>query len=289
MIVDDEPLTREYMKINVPLIDNRWRVTAEAMEGCEALDILQKQQFDLIITDIKMPVMDGLELCSLISKRCPGQKVIIISGYDEFAFAKEAIRYGVHEYLLKPIVKEELQAALNKIAIQIERKKNEQLIYKTMVTLLAEDPKKQVVENLLKTVVPVSDIVQLFESNNSQLNCTANEHDIVKKTIEYIYEHYSEPISLALIADKIGVSPCYLSNLFHKNVGESYIKFLTKVRMEQAAKLLKLKPLAKICDIAEKVGYTSVKHFSYVFKQYFNTTPGEYQSKKSPAKGIDDI
>lgn len=104
-------------------------------------------------------------------------------------------------------------------------------------------------------------------------------NDIVQKAKEYIYVHYREPLSLALIAEKIGVSSSYLSNIFHKSVGESYIKFLTRVRMEQAEKLLKSTPPYKVYDISERVGYISVKHFSFIFKKYFKISPGEYQEK----------
>src|SRR5437899_1762258 len=95
LIVDDEPLTREYLKLHIPVLHPDWHVTAEAMDGSEAWEILQKMKFDLIITDIKMPIMDGLELCRLIYERNPKQKTVILSGFDEFSLAKEAMRYGV--------------------------------------------------------------------------------------------------------------------------------------------------------------------------------------------------
>lgn len=73
------------------------------------------------------------------------------------------------------------------------------------------------------------------------------------------------------------ISQLYISKIFHENVGESYIKFITRIRMEYAAKLLKIKPYEKIFSIAEKVGYYNLKHFNFVFKEYYNMTPSEYQ------------
>lgn len=247
MIVDDEPLTREYMKYNIPLLNDKWQVVSEAMEGSEALELLKYKPVDLIVTDIKMPVMDGLELCRKLSEKHLVQKIIILSGYDEFAFAREALRYGVSEYILKPIVKDELKKALDRVTEQIETENNREIAYKAMTG-----------------IYPCNDY---------------DDQDIIAKAKQYIYTHYSEPISLALVAEKTGVSSGYLSNIFHKNVGESYIKFVTRIRMEQAERLLKIKPLQKIQDISEKVGYISVKHFSYVFKKYFNMSPSEYQQK----------
>ncbi|MNV76108.1 HTH-type transcriptional regulator YesS [compost metagenome] len=106
-----------------------------------------------------------------------------------------------------------------------------------------------------------------------------DEQDIVARAITYICEHYAEPISLAFIADKIGVSSAYLSSVFSQRHEEGYIKFLTRIRMEQAAKLLKQSNHYKIADIATKVGYLSSKHFSHVFKQHYGLPPGEFQEQ----------
>lgn len=123
MIVDDEPLTREYFKLNIHKLDERWEVVAEAMEGSEALEILDKLNIDLVITDIKMPVMDGLELCKVVSEKYPNIKLVILSGYDEFDFARQAVKYGVVDYILKPIVKEELKSMLGKVAKVLDEQK----------------------------------------------------------------------------------------------------------------------------------------------------------------------
>lgn len=120
-------------------------------------------------------------------------------------------------------------------------------------------------------------IIKLFDSNHFPNAVILDEQNIVTKAKEIIYAHYSEPLSLALIAERIDVSSGYLSHIFHKKVNEPYIKFLTRVRMEQAAKLLKEKPAAKVYEVAEKVGYLSVKHFCYVFKQFHGMPPGEFQ------------
>lgn len=120
------------------------------------------------------------------------------------------------------------------------------------------------------------DIISLFLPNEHKEN---SQNNIIEQAKHYIYSHYSEPLSLMLIAEKIGITPSYLSNCFHKNVGKSYIKFLTEVRMEQAGKLLRTHPNAKIYDITEKVGYISVKHFSHIFKQYYGIPPGEYKEQ----------
>ncbi|WP_168120095.1 response regulator [Paenibacillus sp. HB172176] len=430
MIVDDEPLTRSYVRSHIGSLHEEWECAGEAADGEEALTLLnQDEHFDLIITDIKMPGMSGLELARELAKRPGRPKMIILSGYDEFALAKEAMQYGVTDYLLKPIVREELAETLEKMAVQLAAERTEKAAYETMLAL-SDESRAGVARNFLRAVVTDNhseigmlypllfrlkislleaeggmlivaldekqllekgfslsdqalfryivhqtateltaeskDIVlfiddeertvllvpgedaehvrarcgQLYEElaakiaemtglrlwgaagaseqHALQLNHSysganqalkrrlttslsappvlfyesprsgslvaaesgkSSEHEIVTKAKAYIHAHFAEPISLALIAEKLEVSAGYLSSLFHQNAQESYIKFLTRIRMEHAAELLRSKPSEKIYDIAEKVGYVSVKHFSYVFKQHFGMPPGEYQEK----------
>jgi AraC-like DNA-binding protein len=101
----------------------------------------------------------------------------------------------------------------------------------------------------------------------------------VESAKEFICTHYHEQISLALVADNLKVTPSYLSDLFHKCMGEPYTKFLTRVRMEQALLLLKSNPNEKIYKIADKTGFVSAKHFNSVFKKYYGFTPTEYINK----------
>ena len=533
LIVDDEPLTRHYFKMNAHLMHPEWICAAEADDGAEALKLLDRgESFDLIVTDIRMPGMSGLELARRLSTRPTRPRVVILSGYDEFSLAKEAMHYGVYDYLLKPIVKEEIIAVLTKTADRLSADRADEAAYCTLLSLSSESG-HQITRNFLRAVVSDNDmeikvlypllfrmkiglleaegaimIVDLDESQllerdisnrhlslyryivhqtaaeltaassgiypfidneertvflvcgddaadthhrcgrlydelartvlamtkmhlwgavgsseldvlqlgasyrnavsalkyrlfaeperpftlfaaddekdarsqrldkavaslhaaiadnderhlHAELQSIAsevapldrrrlldlgtyilgwpnvgyseetmkkpvdgalrkmkqlvlpnadsysreeavtfyhrmldglrdaerdqnlpeaigvNENEIVTKVKAYILAKFSEPLSLAHIAEMMGVTPSYLSSLFHQNTQESYIKFLTRVRMEHAASLLRLKPAEKVYDVAEKVGYLSVKHFSYVFKQYFGIPPGE--------------
>lgn len=262
LIVDDESLTRLYIRQNISKLDEKWEMAGEASDGAEALQFLASNKVDLVITDIRMPVMDGLELCAKMYHKYPGQRTVILSGYDEFSYAQQAIRYGVDDYLLKPVVEEELQAALQKAAANIGKDAGRLKAH----VFTEESPLKTSGSSLI---------------NGRQLEPSdpAIEQTVVNFALDYINCHYCEPISLVQLAEHAGVTSNYLSSIFHKQVGESYIKYLTRVRMEQAAKLLKAKPPEKISKVSEKIGYVSVKHFLNVFKQHFNCTPGEYRSK----------
>ena len=189
-----------------------------------------------------MPGMTGLELCEKIVDMNPEQYIVIISGYNEFEFAQEAISYGVKGYLLKPITTEKLEAVLNKAQ-------------------------------------------RHFESiNKSPVNSVAMpdpiwENELIVKAKEYIWNNYKKPISLVEVAQELSVSANYLSTLFRQELGQSYINYLTTLRMEKAVEDINAHPRKKIYEVAEAVGYVSVKHFIHVFKKERGISPGEYQKQ----------
>lgn len=120
--IDDEPMVKKMLG---KLIDatERFKVVAEAEDGLEALRLIEQHAPDLILTDIRMPIMDGLELLQELHMRNQKPKVVILSGYDDFTFAQQAIRYGASEYLLKPIRPALLQETLDRIFISLEQEK----------------------------------------------------------------------------------------------------------------------------------------------------------------------
>ena len=125
-LVEDEIVTREGIRDNVNWKDNRFEFSGEATDGDSALPLIQAVKPDVLITDIKMPFMDGLQLCKIIRERMPWVKIVILSGHDEFEFAQEAIKLGVNEYLLKPITVQEMHKVLHKLAAQLDHEKSEE-------------------------------------------------------------------------------------------------------------------------------------------------------------------
>ncbi|WP_431803116.1 response regulator transcription factor [Halobacillus andaensis] len=121
MIVDDEPIICQGLKFTVPWDELEAEVVAEAYDGEEALEIVQDSHVDVILTDVKMPVMDGLELSEQIHQQYPEIHMIMISGYDEFEYAKRAMRQGVKDYLLKPVDIEELMGLIQSIKKQMDK------------------------------------------------------------------------------------------------------------------------------------------------------------------------
>ena len=125
-LVEDEIVTRQGIRDNVDWKANGFEFSGEATDGDMALPLIQATKPDVLITDIKMPFMDGLQLCKIIRERMPWVKIIILSGHDEFEYAQEAIKLGVNEYLLKPITVQEMHKVLQKLAAQLDHEKSEQ-------------------------------------------------------------------------------------------------------------------------------------------------------------------
>jgi len=121
LLVDDERLTREAISQNVPWNNIGFALIGTAENGKEAVALVEKEQPDLVLTDICMPVMDGIALSGYLYEHYPETKVIIISGYDDFEYAKQAIKYGVSNYILKPITSSELVEELEKTRLKIEQ------------------------------------------------------------------------------------------------------------------------------------------------------------------------
>ena len=143
-LVEDETVIREGLRDRIPWDQFGYRFVGEAADGEMALPLIRKTKPDVLITDIKMPFMDGLSLSKIVSKEFPRMKIIIISGYDDFAYAVEMLRNGVREYILKPIEREKITEILKKLNAEIESRKekeenNQKIGYQQMRHLMLSD------------------------------------------------------------------------------------------------------------------------------------------------------
>ena len=249
LIVEDEPLMREYLMLHLTSIHGMWKTEGCARDGLEALALLKAKPFDLVITDIKMPHMDGLELADYIHVNHPGTDVIILTGYSEFDYARAAVRANAADYLLKPLQDVELHKALSKLAT------------------------KRMAADSVPAAVPVPAEAAPKEPAQDDPGI------LVQRARTYIRAHFSEPLSLNEVANTLAVNPAYLSSIFKSERGESYSKFILRLRMERATLLLRTYSAGKVNDIALEVGYSSTKHFYSVFKDYFGVTPNEYRNQ----------
>lgn len=138
-LVEDEFIVREGIKNNIDWSKFGYEFCGEASDGELAFPMIQKLKPDIVITDIRMPFMDGLELSKLIKKELPETEIIILSGHEEFEYAKEAIRIGVAEYLLKPINGEDLLKQVDEVALKIVEKRKESEIKRQYIQEMEEN------------------------------------------------------------------------------------------------------------------------------------------------------
>lgn len=132
LLVDDEALIREAIGENIPWEELGFELVASCENGREAMEVIRAKKPDLVLTDICMPYVDGIELAKYIYENCPDTRTIIISGYDEFEYAKQAVRYQVMEYILKPITPSELTEVLLKAKEQLEEARSKRKTLKKL-------------------------------------------------------------------------------------------------------------------------------------------------------------
>lgn len=137
-LVEDESIVREGLKNNIPWHEYGYQFTGEASDGEMALPMIRKIRPDVLITDIKMPFMDGLALSRIVTQEIPDIKIVIISGYDEFEYAQQAIRVGVEQYLLKPITKNTLRKVLLEVREKIESEQEQRSYLETFQNEMKE-------------------------------------------------------------------------------------------------------------------------------------------------------
>ncbi|WP_168735456.1 response regulator transcription factor [Cohnella fermenti] len=456
LIVDDEAIQREYLRLQIPALDPRFAVAGEAADGQEALEFLEERSVDLVMTDIKMPVMNGLELCKELQARHPRIKVVILSGYEEFEFVRDALQYRAEQYLLKPLNRDAMRRTLRDVAGRLERIRADEAAQRGLQAL-SQEGMKHIGRRLLQALIAgaeaevgslfplayrmkiplfegeglilllaidddslrdksiprrdwsifhyilnqiaaelcerrelvwtmfddrertavllsgtetdslqedaralyaavrdnmrlatglaitgglgeqIEDVLQLELSYRSALAASGRgircggdrlyeagedaegigeasgqqqsgpripvhritedrtpdgrtseerpersgaeigERKLAEEIRRFIEVGYAEPISLSLLSDKFHASPQHISTVFHKHIGTPYVKYMTRVRMDNAARLLAGNPEMRVVEVAERIGYANVKHFTYVFKKHFGKTPGEYR------------
>lgn len=251
-LVEDEIVVRESIRDSIPWTETEFIFVGESSDGEVAVPLIKKLQPDILITDIKMPFMDGLELSSFIKKTMPKIKIIMISGHQEFTFAKKAISIGVEEYVLKPIDSKELLSILKKVAkgIEIERK-NLENIEATNKYKLENDQliKEKVLNELLSGTIPSHIAADQLASMGIALY--AKHYAIMN--IVYLVNQYWDPhqnIQLNKVIDNLILHDPNVIK-FNKNLSEVILilKGDDEQALEKACLSLKIKILEEVEEL----------------------------------------
>ncbi len=195
-LVEDEIVIREGIKNKIHWEEEGFKIVGDESDGELAYPMIIREQPDILITDIKMPFMDGLELSKLLKKDMPQLKIIIISGYSDFGYAQQAIDIGVSEYLLKPVTSIKLLAAVKNAAIAIEKERKEKQIleqYQHLVYQKQAEKRKDFFHALVSGRMSLSQIIEQEEELGINMVASAFRVLLIQfKVQEDMYEYSNE-------------------------------------------------------------------------------------------------
>ena len=281
LIADDENTVLKGLSEFMPWNTIDCEVASVAKDGQEAIELIDNCNPDIVITDIKMPRKSGIDVARYVYENHPGVKVIILTGFAEFEFARSALVYGVSDYELKPVSKNKLLASVKKLTAKIDEERNEpHRGKKAMAPYIGKlyDIEKHLQERDYKAGRQSAS--SLFESLNTLMNGEKHVSPHVEKALRYIQENYGNNLSLETIAANSLVDPSHLSRTFKKETGEAVTDYINRLRIEKAKELLAFTDMLAY-EVAEAVGYKDPAYFSLVFKKLAGVSPKEFKNGAS--------
>lgn len=245
LIADDEVIECRYLTGLFNKHQDRFVVAGEAHNGIEVVKLADKLTPDIIIMDISMPLLNGLDSACRIKKSHPDICILLNTAYAEFEFARRAVDYNLDAYLLKPAGEEEI---LRIIDACLER--------------------RAVREEAASGHVKCADAVSQGSPKSA-----------VTEVTRYIDENSHLPVTLNELADLVHFSPTYLSRIFHQQQGMTIKCYINKKRLENARFLLRNSDTS-INQIAVQCGFQNISHFNRLFRQNTGSSPLEYRNLK---------
>ncbi len=248
MIIDDEMSARRLLQVSVNWQSLDMELAGEAASGIEAVNIIDEIQPDIVFVDISMPFMNGIEFIEIATKRYADLMIIVLTGFDDFEYARQCIRLPVVEYMLKPIVRQEVTEVLTKIKEKLDK----------------HDTRTEKIEQ------------QITPSDIEKIEQQITPSDI-EKIRQYLRDNFTDSkINLTSVAQHFGFNPSYLSRKFKQETGKSFVEFLIKCRMERAIGLAGTS--RKMFCTANDVGIPDPNYFGRCFKKYTGSSYSDYVS-----------
>lgn len=253
LVVDDEPIILKGIRSFINFEELSISEVLEASNGETALELFKKHLPDLVLADINMPKMNGLDFSIAAKAIKPDVKIAIITGYDYFDYAVTALKAGIDDYVLKPVSKKDIQETLKRLIEKWQALQSQSEVSRLVGQLIKEAPTNEDTGYKAK-------IQKELEEN------IANVH-----------------FSLSYLAKQMALSNSYLSGLFKTLFGTNFQDYMVKIRLDRA-KILLLSTDMKIYEIAAAVGFDDPNYFSATFKKKFNVSPNQFREKMSESR-----
>ena len=265
LIADDEKLEREALAEMVARRFEHEVVLELAENGRKAADTAVLWGADLILMDIEMPGMSGLDAARAVLAQRPGCRVIFVTAYSLFQYAHEAVHLGACDYLLKPVDPDELEASIRRAMRQVEA------------------------ERKLEELAAAKALPEPQDAGAAPAEDAADEDSpaamVMAQVRRYLEDNYMFDLSLDSVGEILHISPAYLSAQFKKYQKMNFLDCLTELRINAAKKLL-ADPLRSTAEVASMVGYDDSSYFARAFKKRTGMTPTQYRRQAGRGAGV---
>lgn len=256
LVVDDEAVSCTMIREMVEEHFLQVGIVAEAGNGKQALEKALQIQPDVVIMDIEMPLMNGVEAAKRIREQLPECAVVFLTAYAEFEYARQAMRIGAAEFLLKPVDEAELVRVLEKLFLSEDDDENKQS------------------EDKMEVVLPEVEVTEEISEKKMRERSTM----VVMEAKKYMDTHYMEDLSMEDLAERFHISTNHFNRTF-KQVYEIPCKeYLITIRVEAAKQYLS-SPLLTVREVGSMIGYSDSNYFTKVFRKRVGMTPTEYRNQ----------
>lgn len=238
IVVEDEQRSREGLCRLLSSLPGNHELVGQASNGSAALDLILQLKPDVVFTDIKMPVMDGISLIAGVRSYNLKTEFVITSGYADFEFARQGITLDVADYLIKPVTQEDVLRVLERVERRLS------------------GGKLKAPESRLRSKYPEA-------------------HPTILKSLDILENAYAGKMNQRDLAAELGVSPEYFSYLFSRSIGMTFSEFLRRLRVEKAQEMYASGDCPKQ-EVPYAVGFSDAKYFAQVFKSVTGESPAEY-------------
>ena len=272
LVAEDELIERKVLCKTLQKYLGDLIVLYEARNGREALELFAREAPQVVILDIEMPGYTGLEVARKIRETDKNCGILFLTGYDKFAYAKQAIAVRALDYLLKPVDPDELEASVRRAIRQIETERK-------LEELAAAQPQPEQTE----TEEEAEDAPEEGENSQTAL--------VMAHVRRYLEDNYMFDLSLDSVGEILHISPAYLSAQFKKYQKMNFLACLTELRINAAKELL-ADPFRSSAEVASMVGYEDASYFARAFKKRTGMTPTQYRrqagqkAKADPEAGL---